>query len=54
MTEEEIKTLKHGLDRNARFGEALLIDEKTTGFAGTSEVVDANVINAIKSVGCHY
>lgn len=40
---------------NADRGLALLMDRKDTSFAGTAEEVpDEEVINAIKSVPCHY
>jgi hypothetical protein len=40
---------------NAENDLAILMDGKTTTFAGTSEeVTDAEVISAIKSVPCHY
>jgi len=56
LTEIERRTLTTALfaattDR----GLALLMDRKDTSFAGTAEEVpDEEVINAIKSVPCHY
>ena len=40
---------------NADHNRVLLLDRRDTGFAGTAEEIpDEEVINAIKSVPCHY
>jgi len=55
LNETERRQLATALRGNADRGLALLMDRKTTAFAGTAEEVpDEEVINAIKSVPCHY
>lgn len=55
LTEVERRTLITALRGNADRGLALLMDQKDTSFAGSAEEVpDEEVINAIKSVPCHY
>jgi len=55
LSEMERRTLVTALRGNSDRGLALLMDRKDTSFAGTSEEVpDEEVINAIKSVPCHY
>jgi len=55
LTETERKELVTALRGNAQDGLAVLMDRATTGFIGTAEEVpDDEVINAIRSVPCHY
>jgi hypothetical protein len=55
LSELERRTLVTALRGNADRGLAMLMDRTDTSFAGTSEEVpDEEVINAIKSVPCHY
>jgi len=55
LNEVERKQLVGALRGNADNGLAILMDRRTTSFIGTSEEVpDDEVINAIKSVPCHY
>lgn len=57
LNDTERRQLISALRGNANDGAALLIDRKDTSFAGTApteEVTDEEVINAIKSVPCHY
>lgn len=55
LTETERRTLITALRGNADRGLALLMDQKDTSFVGSAEEVpDEEVINAIKSVPCHY
>jgi len=55
LNETERRQLMTALRGNADRGLALLMDRKDTSFAGTTEEVpDEEVINAIKSVPCHY
>jgi hypothetical protein len=55
LTSNERHSLISALRGNADSGAALLMDRRDTSFAGTSqEVTDEEVINAIKSVPCHY
>ena len=55
LTSNERHQLISALRGNADSGEALLMDRRDTTFAGTcQEVTDEEVINAIKSVPCHY
>lgn len=55
LDEMERKQLLHALRGNAQEGRALLLDRRDTSFAGsTDDVPDEEVINAIKSVPCHY
>lgn len=55
LNETERNTLIQAIRGNAERGTAILTDRRTTRFAGASdEVPDEEVINAIKSVPCHY
>ena len=55
LSEVERKQLVGALRGNADDGLAILMDRRTTSFVGASdEVPDDEVINAIKSVPCHY
>ena len=55
LSETERKTLVNALRGNAEEGLAVLMDRQTTSFIGTAdEVPDEEVINAIRSVPCHY
>ena len=55
LSELERRQLITALRGNADNGRVLLMDRRDTSFAGTSEEVpDEEVINAIKSVPCHY
>jgi len=55
LTSNERHHLISALRGNADSGAALLMDRRDTTFTGTSEeVTDEEVINAIKSVPCHY
>jgi len=55
LTDTERKTLVQALRGNADNGLAILMDRRTTSFAGAADdVPDEEVINAIKSVPCHY
>jgi hypothetical protein len=55
LTSTERHQLITALRGNADSGTALLMDRRDTTFTGTSEeVTDEEVINAIKSVPCHY
>ncbi|MBX9624179.1 MAG: hypothetical protein K2X82_10255 [Gemmataceae bacterium] len=55
LNETERRQLVTALRGNADRGLALLMDRRDTGFAGAAEEVpDEEVINAIKSVPCHY
>jgi len=57
LSEVERRQLVTALRGNADTGIALLMDRCTTSFLGTAEadeVPDEEVINAIKSVPCHY
>jgi hypothetical protein len=55
LTSTERSQLITALRGNADSGTALLMDRRDTTFAGaSSEVTDEEVINAIKSVPCHY
>ena len=55
LNETERRQLITALRGNADRGLALLMDRKDTSFVGTTdEVPDEEVINAIKSVPCHY
>jgi len=51
----ERQQLISALRGNAESDRAILMDRKTTRFAGMlDEVTDEEVISAIKSVPCHY
>jgi hypothetical protein len=55
LNDTERRSLITALRGNADSGRVLLMDRKDTSFAGTTdEVTDDEVINAIKSVPCHY
>lgn len=55
LNEVERRQLVTALRGNADRGLALLMDRKDTSFAGAAdEAPDEEVINAIKSVPCHY
>jgi len=55
LNDTERQQLVNALRGNAAGDGAILMDRKTTTFAGTSEeVTDDEVISAIKSVPCHY
>lgn len=55
LNEIERRQLVTALRGNADTGLALLMDRRDTSFLGTTEeVTDEEVINAIKSVPCHY
>jgi len=54
-TAEETKTLAEALRRNASEGTPLHLDPLTTGWIpGADEIRDDEVIDAIRSVPCHY
>jgi hypothetical protein len=55
LNDTERRQLITALRGNADQGRVLLMDRRDTSFAGTTEeVTDEEVINAIKSVPCHY
>ena len=55
LNDTERRQLITALRGNADSGSALLMDRRDTSFLGTAdEVPDEEVINAIKSVPCHY
>ena len=55
LNDTERRQLITALRGNADRGLAILMDRRTTRFAGASdEVPEEEVINAIKSVPCHY
>jgi hypothetical protein len=55
LSELERRQLIGALRGNAEQGRVLLMDRRDTSFIGTAEdVPDEEVINAIKSVPCHY
>jgi len=55
LNDTERKTLIGALRGNADQNQTLLMDRRDTSFIGTTdEVTDEEVINAIKSVPCHY
>lgn len=55
LKEAERRDLIQALRGNADRGAAILMDRRNTSFVGTvDEVPDEEVINAIKSVPCHY
>jgi hypothetical protein len=55
LSELERRQLIGALRGNAEQGRVLLMDRRDTSFVGTAEEVpDEEVINAIKSVPCHY
>jgi hypothetical protein len=55
LNEAERRTLIASLRGNVENDRVILMDRRDTSFAGTAvEVPDEEVINAIKSVPCHY
>jgi hypothetical protein len=57
LSEVERRQLVMALRGNAESGSALLMDRRDTSFLGLieeDEVPDEEVINAIRSVPCHY
>jgi hypothetical protein len=57
LSEVERATLVKSLRGNAEENKPILMDRRNTSFLGsadTEEVPDEEVINAIKSVPCHY
>lgn len=55
LSDTERRQLIASLRGNAEQDRAILMDRRDTSFAGsTDEVPDEEVINAIKSVPCHY
>jgi len=55
LNDVERRQLIASLRGNAENNRAILLDRRDTSFVGTSEdVPDEEVINAIKSVPCHY
>lgn len=55
LNDTERRQLINSLRGNAEGRQVLLMDRRDTSFAGTcEEVPDEEVINAIKSVPCHY
>jgi hypothetical protein len=55
MSEVERKKLVEALRNNAERGEPIMMNGRTTSFEPTrTEVVDDEVIAAIKSIPCHY
>ena len=55
LDDTERRQLISALRGNADGNTAILMDRRTTSFAGTTEEVsDDEVISAIKSVPCHY
>jgi hypothetical protein len=55
LNDTERRQLISSLRGNAESNRVLLMDRRDTSFAGTTDdVPDEEVINAIKSVPCHY
>jgi hypothetical protein len=55
LNDTERRNLITALRGNGEGNRAILMDQRDTTFAGTSdEVTDDEVISAIKSVPCHY
>lgn len=55
LQDAERRDLIQALRGNAEKGSSILMDRKTTRFVGSAdEVPDEEVINAIRSVPCHY
>jgi len=55
LNDTERRQLIAALRGNAESDRAILTDRRDTSFAGTAEeVTDDEVINAIRSVPCHY
>ena len=55
LNDTERRQLISSLRGNADSNQAILMDRRDTSFLGsTDEATDEEVINAIKSVPCHY
>jgi len=55
LNDTERQKLLDALRGNAQSNVAILMNQRDTSFAGTTdEVTDEEVISAIKSVPCHY
>jgi len=55
LNDAERRQLTLALRGNAESDRAILLDRRDTSFAGTAEdVSDEEVLNAVKSVPCHY
>ncbi len=55
LNDTERRQLISALRGNSESDRAILMDRRSTMFAGTTEeVTDEEVISAIKSVPCHY
>jgi hypothetical protein len=55
LNDVERRQLISSLRGNAENNRAILMDQRDTSFLGSAdEVTDEEVINAIKSVPCHY
>jgi len=55
LNDTERRQLISSLRGNAENNRAILLDRRDTSFVGSAdEVTDEEVINAIKSVPCHY
>ncbi len=55
LNDLERRQLINALRGNAESDRAILLNRRDTGFAGAAEEVpEEEVINAIKSVPCHY
>ena len=55
LNDTERRSLISALRGNGEGNTAILMDQRDTTFAGTTdEVTDDEVISAIKSVPCHY
>jgi hypothetical protein len=55
LNDTERRTLINALRGNAESDRAILLNRRDTSFLGAAEEVpDEEVINAIKSVPCHY
>lgn len=55
LNDTERRQLVNALRGNAENNRPILMDRRDTSFLGTTdEVTDEEVINAIKSVPCHY
>lgn len=55
LNDTERRQLINSLRGNAESNRAILLDRRDTSFLGSAEEVpDEEVINAIKSVPCHY
>jgi ribosome recycling factor len=54
LTDDQRQQLFKSLRGNAEDNKALMMDRQTTFVGSLDEVPDEEVINAIKSVPCHY